>query len=339
MKTIAEQILDSHHKFDVNLEGKKVLTEAASGNYVCTSLLSALAGADVFAIVKDSKFGSILHVRNEVILTAKKLMIENHISIVESLDQIDLGDLDVITNTGFVRPINKTLIDCLKPSCVISLMWEPWEYRPLELDLNYAVSKGIKVYGTNESDPRLHTMTYIGLIVLKFLLLEKRTPNNSNIILIGSQKFISIIHSVLKNKNFEVSNYETRNFSQIDISKYDIIVVSEIVSDKLIIGNSPDALIATTTIRKDQLVIHISGNVDFKDLPCKHYPEKPAPINHMSYTTDFVDPRAVFDLHAAGLKVAEGMLESKRRDLNGFEFKKFMETNYPAQAFESKKYW
>ena len=120
MKTIAEQILDSHHKFKVTLEGKKVLTEAASGNYICTSLLSALAGAEVFAIAKDSKFGSVQHIQNEVFSTAKKLQIENHIFINESLDQIDLREIDVITNTGFVRPINKTLMDFLKPSSVIS---------------------------------------------------------------------------------------------------------------------------------------------------------------------------------------------------------------------------
>ena len=77
-----------------------------------------------------------------------------------------LEDVDILTNTGFLRPINKKLIKALTPKCVIPLMWEPWEFRPEEIDIDACVERGIKVYGTNEADPRLKTMDYIGWIVL-----------------------------------------------------------------------------------------------------------------------------------------------------------------------------
>lgn len=45
-------------KFNLDLKGLTVFTEAATGNYLYTSIISALAGSDrVFAVTGDSKYG------------------------------------------------------------------------------------------------------------------------------------------------------------------------------------------------------------------------------------------------------------------------------------------
>lgn len=339
MDRFAKLIKKSFNKFQIDLRGKILLTEAATGNFVCTPMLAAMAGASVFAIAKDSKFGSVNQSRNEVLSVAKELNIENQITIIQGLDELYLGNIDVVTNTGFVRPINKFLIDKLKPDCVIPLMWEPWEFRPDDLDLESATRKGIKVYGTNESDPRLQTMHYIGLIALYFLLKEKRSPTSSKILLIGCEKFNKAIEGELKKLNYSVTSFLTDDYKNSDIGEYDTIIVAEHINPKLIIGDSSEAKIEKLAFSDDQLIIHISGNVDFNSISCRHYPDNPAPFGFMSYTTDFVDPIAVIDLHSAGLKVAEGMLEGNKRSLKGVEFNKFMESFYPALAFEDSKYW
>jgi hypothetical protein len=339
MSRQARLIKDSFNKFQINLQGKIILTEAATGNFVCTSILAAIAGARVFAIAKDSKFGSVSQIRNEVMSLAKELDIENKITIIQSLEEIDLGNIDVVTNTGFVRPINKLIIDKLKPDCIIPLMWEPWEFRPDDLDLVSAVKKGIKVYGTNESDSRLQTMHYIGLTVLYFLLKEKRSPFSSKILVIGCEKFNKAIEEELKKLNYFVLSFLTEEFNASNICDYDTIVVAEHTYPKMIIGNSKESLIHCSSLAEDQLIIHISGNVDFTALICKHYPDEPASFGYMSYTTDFIDPISVFDLHSAGLKVAEGMIKAKSANLKGLEFKNFMEKAFPASAFVNKKYW
>ena len=339
MKEFTCLIKGSFEKFNINISGKTVLTEAATGNYVCTPVLAALAGAKVYAIAKDSKYGSVEQVKNEVFSIAKLLNVDKQITIIKSLDEIKLRGIDVVTNTGFVRPINRSLIDKLKPDCVIPLMWEPWEFRPNELDLDYAINKGIKVYGTNESDNRLQTMHYIGLIVLYFLLKEKKNPICSKVLLIGCEKFNHAIECVLKKLNYSINCFLTDEYKDADVKKYDTIVVAEHSIPRTIIGNSSDALISGSSITADQLIIHITGNVDFNMITCKHYPDKPSPFGYMSYTTDFFDPSAVIDLHAAGLKVAEGIMEAKTKGLKGKSFKEFMEKNYPALSFENEKYW
>lgn len=338
MRNLAGLIKKSFDKFDINLKGKIVLTEAATGNYICTPIIAALAGAKVYAIAKNSKYGTIEQIKNEISFVTKQLHLDS-IQIITSIDEIKLDQVDVVTNTGFVRPIDQSFINKLKPDCVIPLMWESWEYRPSELDLDAAINRGIKVYGTNESDPRLNTMQYIGLTVLYFLLKEKRTPDTSKILVIGCAKFNKAIQSILNKLNYSVNCFMTDEYSAVEIENYDTIVVAEWNNPKVIIGNATKALINNKSLNDSQLIIHISGNVDFKGMTCNHYPDQPADFGYMSYTTDFINPIAVINLHAAGLKVAEGLLKTKSKGMKGVEFKNYMESNYPAMVFENEKYW
>jgi hypothetical protein len=339
MARFVKNIQDSYHKFQINLQGKTLLTEAATGNYVCTPIIAAMAGAKVYAIAKESKYGTIAQIKNEVSSIAKCLKVEKKISIIKNLNEISLSGMDIVTNTGFVRPINKSLIDRLKPDCVIPLMWEPWEFRQEELDLDYAISKGIKVYGTNEADVRLQTMYYIGLTVLYFLLKEKRSPLSTKVLVIGCERFNNAIEVVLKKQGYPVKCLLTDFYNRIDINEYDTIVIAEHTNAKLIIGDNSEALIKNSDLGKDHLIIHIAGNVDFSSNQYHRYPEKPASFGYMSYTADFIDQLAVIDLHAAGLKVAEGMLRANNLGLNGLRYKSFMEKWYPALAFEDMTLW
>jgi len=339
MTRLIRDIQDSFHKFQINLQGKTVLTEAATGNYVCTPIIAAMAGAKVYAIAKESKYGTIDQIENEVSTIAKCLKVEKKISIIKSLNEVNLSGIDIVTNTGFVRPIDKSFIDRLKSDCVIPLMWEPWEFRPGEFDLDYATRKGIKVYGTNEADSRLQTMNYIGLTVLYFLLKEKRSPLSTKVLVIGCEKFNHAIEVVLKKQGYPVNSFLTNFYNKAEIKEYDTIVVAEHTTSKMIIGDTSESLINNSDLSIDHLIIHIAGSVDFDSTICCHYPEKPASFGYMSYTADFIDPVAVIDLHTAGLNVAEGMLKSKEIGLKGFAFKKHMETNYPALAFDNIKYW
>ena len=50
---------ESIHTCSLDLKGAVVLTEAATGAYVVTPIIAALAGAEqVFAITKSSRYGS-----------------------------------------------------------------------------------------------------------------------------------------------------------------------------------------------------------------------------------------------------------------------------------------
>ena len=54
-----------------------------------------------------------------------------------------IAGADIVTNLGFVRPIDEPLLSKLGPQAVVSLMWETWEHRPEELDRDACKRLGI----------------------------------------------------------------------------------------------------------------------------------------------------------------------------------------------------
>lgn len=331
-----EKIKRSIKKFNLDLTNKNVLTEAASGNYVVTPIIAALAGAKVIAVTEASKYGTIDEIKEQTYSLAKEFNIEKMIKIVEDKEEIDFKEFDIVTNTGFVRPINKKIIDRLSSDCVIPLMWEPWEFRKEDLDLEYCNKKGIKVYGTNESDSRLQTMKYIGFCVLDFLLKNKMTPFSTKLLILGNKLFAQAIIDVVDKLNYEFT-YINKYNEKIDVSTYQAIIFAENEINTELLG--VDGYILKRDITPNHYLVHICGNVDFNALNCKVNINQPANFGYMSFTTDYIDNQAVIDLHTAGLKVAEGMLKANKLNLPKDKYKFFMELNYPALSFEDEKYW
>ncbi|MDN5062719.1 hypothetical protein [Aliarcobacter butzleri] len=337
MINLANNIKNAINKFDLNIENKVVLTEAATGNYVVTPIIAALAGAKkVYSYTKNSKYGSVEDVKKQTFELAKLCNIEHVVEVITNLEDINLKEIDILTNTGFLRPINKKIIDKLKKDCVIPLMWETWEFRDSDLDLEACYKNGIKVYGTNEDDERLRTKEYIGYMVLNFLLDFKHTPITSNVLLLGCDYFNIYIEEVLKQNNYKYNVINEYNY-KIDISDYNVIVLAEHHKDDLLIGTN--GFIDIEQILPSTNIIHICGNVDFSNAKFKYIPETPANFGYMSYTADYMGSQVVIDLHTAGFKVAEGMIKANQLSFKKMEYKKFMEDNYPALSFENERYW
>jgi hypothetical protein len=337
MLHLRTKIKRSLRKFNLDLTGRIILTEAATGNFVVTPIIAALGGAEVYAITKNSKYGSVEEVTRQTNLLADIFNLSHEIHIITAYDQIDLGCVDILTNTGFNRPIDHRVVQKLSSNCVIPLMWEPWEYRESDVNIDACCRQGIKVYGTNESDPRLRTLDYIGLLVIHLLLQHKKSPFGSHILVLGNERFADPALKMLNRLGYGHTWIDQYRQKITDIAEYDTIVCLEHINDDLLIGEG--GAIESNLIDDEQLIIHIAGNVSFDGLTCRKLPPDPAPFGSMSFTLDYVDPMAVIDLHTAGLKVAEGMLSANALKLPPKKYKVFMESNYPALAFSNPKYW
>ena len=335
-------IIRAIEKFELNLDNKVILTEGATGNYSVTPILAAVAKAErVYALSQDSEYGSIEQVQNDIYQLANFFKVESRIEIIPKSknNEIDYKKINIVTNLGFVRPINKQLISKLSSDCVIPLMYEPWEFRDSDLDIDECIKRGIKVYGTNESDKHLQTFDYIGFCVLYFLLRNKLSCFSSKVLLIGCSKFISPVEKILLKNNYEVHCIVNYRKKIKNVSQYDAIVILEHEKKNLIVGSDKNAFLNKEDITPYTLVIHICGSVDFENAEFRYEPQKICPFGYMSIRADYIDPHAVIDLHAAGLKVAEGMLKANALGLTGVEYKKYMEKYYPALAFEDSRLW
>jgi hypothetical protein len=178
-------------RLDLDLREISVLTEAASGNFVVTSLLAAMAGSShIVALTADSFHGSAAEVANYVLEWARDLGIAERIEIAVDRTRAANAGCNIVTNLGFVRPIDATFIDRMPSDSMVALMWEPWEFRPEDIDLPACNRRKIPVLGTCESDRRVGTYRYVGLIVLKLLLENEIEVYDSDILVVGSSPFL-----------------------------------------------------------------------------------------------------------------------------------------------------
>jgi hypothetical protein len=336
--SVCKKLIDrSRLKFKLDLKGLTVLTEAATGNYAVTAAIVAAAGGRATAFAKASRYGSYNDCQKQTMALAQACDVAGDITIIDDLQALDLTQFNIITNTGFLRPISSSFINRLSPTCVIPLMWEPWEFRSADLDLEACRNRGIKVYGTNESDPRLRTMDYLGFVVLHLLLANKRSPFSSSILILGCDHFAKPIYRLLKCNGYDPEVHTSYSHT-VNPANFDAIVIAEHNDPRMVIGES-EAFLKTSQIDSGSLVIHIAGQVDFSNARFEYVPEIPAQFGYMSYTTDYIDPMAVIDLHTAGLSVAQGMIVARKNGLAGADFKNYMENNYPSLSFDDERFW
>jgi len=155
----------------LDLTGKIVLTEAACGAYVVTPILAACAGAErVYATTKSTAHGTFEEVVAQTLGVAELAGVRDRIEIVTGRSSAIVSHADIITNSGHVRPIDREMIGWMKPSAVVSLMFEAWEFRPGDVDLRACRDRGIRVGATNERHPDVDVFSFLGPMAVKLLL-------------------------------------------------------------------------------------------------------------------------------------------------------------------------
>lgn len=304
-------------KFSLDLSGLTVLTEAASGYYSLTPIIAAAGRAEsVLALTRDSQYGRASEIHDLTLDLAHQFGIDSKIEILFKRDDPRIKSADIVTNLGFVRPINKDFLLKLKKSVVIPLMWETWEYRQEDLDLQECRRLGIPVLGTNENHPDLEIYRYVGLLAIKLLFELDIEVFRSKILVIGSGDFGKYtIQSLLAAgalvsqldiiKGDSLKDYKCRN----TIRDCDAIVLVEHVSGDSLISHdgqiTPNELYE---LNPSVSIAHISGGVNREELieagiPC--IPKKFASPGYMSVATDYMGPSPLINLHTVGLKIGE----------------------------------
>jgi len=339
-------IREAKRVFHLDLSGRTVLTEAATGYYALTPMIAALAGADqVYALTRNSSYGSMQQARDLTLFLAQEWGVADRVEVLFSREDQRIGLADIITNLGFVRPIDASFLKKLKSTAVISLMFETWEYRSEDLDLNECRILQIPVLGTNEHHPDLRLFEYIGLIVLKLLFEIENEIFRSNIAVIGSGEFGEHVARSLSLVGAQTAliaptmkdGLKTAKARQI-IQKTDVLVVVEHMSRNVLIGKHGEITVdELSSLNPGLEIIHVCGGVDGEDLKAggfRIHPNRIAPPGFMSVATDYLGPRPLVELHTAGLKIGEEMARARTHGLSGEAAEHFvLQQTTLAQAF------
>lgn len=298
----------------LNLNKLTVFTEAASGEFIYTPIIAAMAGAEkVYAITADSNYASKGDVEKDTYMFAKLCGVEDKIEVV--FDKEKISEADIVTNLGFVRPIDKSTIDNMKKNSVIPYMCEAWEVRDGDVDIEYCLKKGIRVMGTNENYPGLDVFNFSGPLAIKMLFDSGIEVFKSKIIIISGDKFGKVIYDTLISISEDVVLLTEINNENIELIKdADALVVADYTSKECFLGKESEITVEKLRELSNSItVVQFAGLVDIDELEknkISFYPKYTVGSFRMGKTLAYLGPKPIIDLHCAGLKVGEHMKRS-----------------------------
>jgi len=299
-------------RFELDLTGTTVLTETASGPFVVTPLLAARAGGAVIAVTRDSPYGTAAEVRAYTEEWAARLGVAVEVHVGNALERA--GDADLVTNLGFVRPIDAAFAGRMRRGTAVTLMCEPWEVRPSDVDVAACRATGVPVLGTDEHDGRVQTFRFVGMLAVKLLLDLEIEVLLSRIVVVSSEPFATPIVESLRAAGAEVRLVDATRGDVLDAeecAQADALVVAEHRDRRTIVGGEPGLPLA---VLRDAgvAVAHIAGKIDDPRQELRKAPPGAVAPGWMTVTTDVLGPRPVVDLHAAGLRVGQALVEEMR---------------------------
>jgi hypothetical protein len=297
----------------LDLSGLVVLTEAASGPYVVTPVMAALAGAArVYALTRATSYGTVAEVADQTFDLAGLLGVGDRIEVITQKSRAVVSQADIITNSGHVRPVDAEMISWMKSDAVVPLMYEIWEFRPGDVDLDACRACGIATAGTNERHPAVDVFSFLGVLAIRLLLDAGVAVYQSHVLVLCDNVFDVYIERGLVGAGARVDTFA--RLSDACDTDYDVVLVAMRPQQAPVLDDADAQLISTRM--PGAIVAQFWGDVDRPALQAAGVPvwpvESPA-AGHMGILLSAIGPEAVVRLQAGGLKVGEVL--ARRRDV------------------------
>lgn len=203
-------IPEAIERFELDLSGLTVLTEAATNFYALTPVIAAVAGAEkVFAVWGyENSLEDVQHVeywKKAFGLTSEVLC----------CSRSNAPHADIVTNLGNVRLIDLSIAR----GSVVSLMMEDWEVREEDVDIKGLRENGVPMLATDEEV--LGMWNYMGPLVLKMLFERGFEFYGSRILIVGDDRFAASAFKFLS-----VYDWVCWGGGGYDLDSFDVIVAS-----------------------------------------------------------------------------------------------------------------
>lgn len=289
----------------LDLSGLTVLTEAASDAYVVTPVAAAMAGAKVYALVADTPYASRGDISSWTLELARSAGVPDAVQLVADKSRRIVGDADIVTNSGQIRPIDRQMVAHMKPSSVIPLMYERWEYRPADVDLSACRARGIVVAGTNEQHPDVDVFSFLGQMAVMQLHDAGIAVRNSRIALLCDNSFAPFIAHDLESSGAEVTRAPRLAADAIP-PHCDAVVVAMQPSE--VPALTADDARTLSRRAPGAVLVQYWGDVDRAALAHEGVPVWPAREpgrGHMGVLPSAVGPEPIVRLQVGGLKVGQ----------------------------------
>lgn len=352
-RRIADEVVE---RLGLDLEGLAVYTEAATGPYLWTPLVAALAGADwVWARAADSRHGAAGQVREATPEAAAEWGVSDRVEVVLEKRAEEIGAADIVTNTGHVRPLDRETVGWMKPTAAVPLMWETWEFREGEVDLEACREKGVVVLGTDESGGPFDLYHYAGHAALALMYeLELEGVRTRAAVLGGGEGLGRSIVERFREVGVEVAWFaddepDARSYADLPgfLDRHapglDLLVCAEHRDDRLLLGPGGLAEPAELAAADPGLRVGvIAGHVDADALEAsglRYAPDEICPFGYMSWQAADLGPRPILELYGMGLSVGASIARARRAGLAPSEAAARALDESPAMDFDGERSW
>lgn len=290
----------------LDLTGLTVITEAATGAYAATAVIAAQAGAaTVYALARDTtNHGSAADAARETLSLAERFGVADRIRVVDHIGPAMLAGCNILTNCGHLRPITEAQIRQLPGDAVIALMFEAWEFRDTDLDLEACRALGIRVAAVNERHPAVDVFSFLGPLCVRLLSNSGTPVRGKHIALLCDNPFASFIAAGLVTAG--ASCMVLPNAAAIAAADWDVVVVALTPTTGYRLTRSDFLHLAQVV--PQALIAQFWGDIDrgaarkwgFSVWP----PEAPHP-GHMAILLNALGPEPIVRLQTGGLRAAE----------------------------------
>ncbi len=301
---MARLIREAVDRVGLDLTGLTVLTEAATGAYGVTAAIAAAAGAkQVHAMSRSSRYGT----------AAESIEWTRHLAgSVGALDRISFCEaipdhpesIDIVTNSGHLRPITSALISRLPAHGVIALMFEAWELRDGDIDVDACRHRGIRIVGVNERHPSIDVFSYLGPLCVHQLQSAGLPVYRTRIAILCDNDFGPFIKRSLDGLGAEATLFDRASALRPD--QWDCVVVALHPRPEARIGPEEARILASRA--RGALIAQFWGDMDRGALGEFGLPVSPANSpkpGHMAVLLSDIGPEPVVRLQSGGLKAAE----------------------------------
>jgi len=312
---MAREIIEN---LNLDLSGLTVLTEVGSRFFSLTPVIALMAGADqVFAWTRDSIYGSASDVISNCEYVIECLGVPGRVEFAANTRPREhVGRANIITNSGFVRPLDRELLsDANKGNVAIPLMYEKWELRESEIDIPFCREMNIPVGGTWENHPSLKVFDYCGNLAAKICFEAGLEVRGNRAIVWSSDDFGRLAAEAFQALGAEQVTVTVEPTMLLDKAKHaDFIFFCDFHEQRPLLGEGGiidiDELIERNPAIK---IVHLMGWVDaefLRDHSIDFYPEMSGKPQTMTRTLAHLGPGPLIKLQTGGLRVAECLLRS-----------------------------
>ena len=297
---------------ELDLRGVTVLTEAATGAYVVTPVLAAMAGADVYAVTRTTRYGTVEEVQEATERLAALAGVARGVHVLTAKSLEVVREADIVTNSGHLRPIDGEVVRWMKPTAVVPLMYETWEFRSADVDRAACETRGIPIAGTNERHAAIDVFSFLGVMAVKLLLEAGVGVYRGSILLLCDNDFCPFIQRGLENCGARVEVCGSVS-GLCERGRHDAILVAANPQDHPPLSAGEATWIAHQW--PGAVVAQFWGDIDrssFAAAGVPVWPPEAPPPGHMGVLPSAVGPEPIVRLQAGGLKVGE-ILHRERR--------------------------